>query len=205
MPNQAEEVHYVDARAQITKVVVGSMDNNVFVVRCHTSGEALLVDAANEPEVLLDLAERLGVKQVVQTHGHGDHIQAIPAMRAAGYRVAVNPEDASMLPAYDDLLDDDQMFEVGELRVRAMHTPGHTWGSMCFAVEGSPVVLSGDTLFPGGPGATRFVHSNFDRIMESVDRLMEFPDETRVLPGHGASTTIGAERPHVEEWRARGW
>lgn len=198
-------MHYRDERAEITKVVVGTMDNNVFVVRCRQSGEGLMVDAANEPDVLLDLCRHLGVQKIVQTHGHGDHIQAVPELRNAGYRVSVKEEDAGMLPGYDELLHDDALLDVGVLRVRALHTPGHTWGSMCFVVEGSPVVLSGDTLFPGGPGATRFVHSSFDRIMQSVDRLMEFPDETRVLPGHGASTTIGAERPHVEEWRARGW
>ncbi len=201
MPN----VPYEDERVEITKVVVGHMDNNVYVVRCRQTGEGLMVDAANEPDLLLDLCERLDVQRIVQTHGHRDHIQAVPALREAGYRVSVNEADAEMLPGSDDLLDDGDRLEVGELRVRALHTPGHTWGSMCFVVEGSPVVLSGDTLFPGGPGATRFAHSSFERIMQSVDRLMELPDETRVLPGHGASTTIGEERPHVEEWRARGW
>jgi glyoxylase-like metal-dependent hydrolase (beta-lactamase superfamily II) len=205
MPVEPPEVHYEDERVEITKVVVGHMDNNVFVVRCRRNGAGLLVDAANEPGVLLDLCEQLDVQTIVQTHGHGDHIQAVPALREAGYRVSVNQNDADMLPGYDELLEDNQLLEAGELRVRALHTPGHTWGSMCFAVEGSPVLLSGDTLFPGGPGATRFVHSSFDRIMQSVDRLMAFPDETRVLPGHGASTTIGTQRPHVEEWRARGW
>ncbi|MDQ6927809.1 MAG: MBL fold metallo-hydrolase [Actinomycetota bacterium] len=205
MPTEPPNVHYEDERLQITKVVVGSMDNNVFVVRCRGTGAAMMVDAANESTVLLDLCERLNVERVVQTHGHGDHIHAVPALREAGYRVGVKEEDANMLPAYDELLEADQEIEVGALSVKALHTPGHTWGSMSFVVEGSPVLLSGDTLFPGGPGATRFVHSSFERIMESVDRLMELPDETRVLPGHGASTTIGAERPHVEEWRARGW
>ncbi|HEX8771448.1 MAG TPA: MBL fold metallo-hydrolase [Acidimicrobiales bacterium] len=205
MPTEAPNVHYRDERAEITKVVVGSMDNNVFVVRCRRSGAGLMVDAANEADVLLDLCGRLNVQTVVQTHGHGDHIQAVPPLRQAGYCIRVHQSDAHMLPGYDDLLQDEDVLEVGELRVRALHTPGHTWGSMCFAVEGSPVLLSGDTLFPGGPGATRFVHSSFDRIMESVDRLMELRDDTRVLPGHGASTTVGTERPHVEEWRARGW
>lgn len=202
MPN----VHYEDERAEITKVVVGHLDNNVFFVRCRRTGESLMVDAANDPDVLLDLCERLNVQRIVQTHGHGDHIQAAPAMRRAGYRISVHAEDADMLPAYDDLLGDDEVIEVGHLSILALHTPGHTRGSMCFQVGGSPVLLSGDTLFPGGPGATRFVHSSFETIMESVDGLFSrFPDETLVLPGHGASTTIGVERPHVEEWRARGW
>jgi glyoxylase-like metal-dependent hydrolase (beta-lactamase superfamily II) len=199
-------LHYQDDRAEITRVVVGPMNNNVYVVRCRRAGEGLMVDAANEPAVLLDLARRLDVQRIVQTHGHRDHIGAIPAMRRAGYEVSVRQEDADMLPGYDALLDDGQAISIGELTVRAIHTPGHTWGSMSFEMEGSPVLLSGDTLFPGGPGATRFTHSSFEKIMESVDGLLaRFPDETAVMPGHGASTTIGRERPHVEEWRARGW
>lgn len=205
MPTEPPNVPYEDDWVEITRVVVGHMDNNVYVARCRKTGEGLMVDAANEPDVLLDLCERLDVQRIVQTHGHRDHIQAVPTLREAGYGVSVHEADAAMLSGYDYLLDDDERLQVGELRVRALHTPGHTWGSMCFLIEGSPVVLSGDTLFPGGPGATRFVHSSFERIMQSVDRLMELPDETRVLPGHGASTTIGEERPHVEEWRERGW
>jgi glyoxylase-like metal-dependent hydrolase (beta-lactamase superfamily II) len=205
VPNAPASVHYEDDRVEITKVVVGPMDNNVFFVRCRRTGTSLMVDAANEPPVLLELCRRLNVGIVVETHGHSDHIQAVPALRQAGYKIRVREEDSDMLPAYDELLHDEQAIEVGALTVRAMHTPGHTWGSTCFAVEGAPVLLSGDTLFPGGPGATRFSHSSFEAIMQSVDRLMTWPDETRVLPGHGESTTIGVERPHVEEWRARGW
>ena len=111
-----------------------------------------------------------------------------------------------MLPSYDQILEDDAVVVVGRLRLRTIHTPGHTPGSMCFLVEGSPVLFSGDTLFPGGPGNTTFPGGDFPTIIESVtSRLFTLPSETRVLPGHGAPTTIGTERPHLQEWIDRGW
>ena len=165
-------MHYEDEQVEIHKVVVGPLDNNVFVVRCRQSGEALLVDAANEHEQLLQLCRDLGVRKVVETHGHWDHIQAVPQLREAGYEVAVRAEDAAMLPSYDLLLDDDAVVEVGRLRLRTIHTPGHTPGSMCFLIEGSPVLLSGDTLFPGGPGNTATELGDFPTIITSIERRL---------------------------------
>ncbi len=111
-----------------------------------------------------------------------------------------------MLDAYDYLLEDESVIAVGRLRLHTILTPGHTPGSMCFRVEGSPVLFSGDTLFPGGPGATGFPGGDFERIIESLDRrLFPLPVDTLVLPGHGDDTTIGAERPHLDEWIERGW
>jgi glyoxylase-like metal-dependent hydrolase (beta-lactamase superfamily II) len=200
-------VHYQDEQVEIHKVVVGPFDNNVFVVRCRQTGDALLVDAANEHEQLLELCQRLGVRKVVETHGHWDHIQAVPQLREAGYEVAVRAEDADMLPSYDLLLEDDDLLEVGRLRLRTIHTPGHTPGSMCFLIEGSPVLLSGDTLFPGGPGNTATELGDFPTIIESIERRIfaPLPPDTLVLPGHGQDTKIGAELPHLDEWVARGW
>lgn len=199
-------LHYKDGRVEVHKVVVGPVDNNVFVVRCKRTGDAVLLDAANEHERLLELCQRLGVRTVLETHGHWDHIQAIPQLRDAGYRVHVTPGDAEMLDAYDELLEDDDVIEVGDLRLHTILTPGHTPGSICFRLEGSPLLFSGDTLFPGGPGATKFPGGDFDTIIESIDRrLFTLPPETLVLPGHGADTTIGTERPHLDEWIGRGW
>jgi len=200
-----ETLHWKDAQAEVHKVVVGPMDNNVFVLRCRETGDAVLLDAANEHERLLDLCQALGVRTVLETHGHWDHIQAVPAVRDAGYEVGVTAADAEMLESYDYLLEDDSVVEVGRLRLHTMATPGHTPGSMCFRLEGSPLLFSGDTLFPGGVGNTKF-GGDFPTIIESVSmRLLSLPEETLVLPGHGDDTTIGTERPHLDEWIERGW
>jgi glyoxylase-like metal-dependent hydrolase (beta-lactamase superfamily II) len=179
----------------------------VFVVRCKATGDAVLLDAANEHERLLELCQTLGVRKVLETHGHWDHIQAVPAVRDAGYEVGVTAEDAAMLPSYDFVLEDDSVIEVGRLRLRTIATPGHTPGSMCFLIEGSPVLLSGDTLFPGGPGATKFPGSSFPQIIKSIDERIfsKIDPATIVMPGHGDDTTIGKEQPHLQEWIERGW
>jgi len=198
--------HYEDEQVTITKLVVGPYDNNVFVARCRHTGQAILIDAANEAEKILDLCRRLNVQKVLETHGHADHIQAVPAVREAGYDVWVTAEDAAMLPGYDFLLEDGQVTEVGRLRLHNLHTPGHTPGSICFRIEGSPVVFSGDTLFPGGPGATRPPLGHFPTIIRSIEeRMFPLPADTIVMPGHGLDTTIGTEQPHLREWIDRGW
>ena len=199
-------LHFKDSELEIHKVVVGPMDNNVFVLRCRQSGEGLLIDAANEHELLLDLCKNLNVQQVIETHGHWDHIQAVPQDRDAGYSVHITQEDAHMLDSYDEILEDDCVISVGRIKLETILTPGHTPGSMCFKVSNKPILFSGDTLFPGGPGATQFEGGNFEKIIESIDkRLFILDKETVVLPGHGENTTIGDERPHLDEWVDRGW
>ncbi len=207
-PQPSTTLHWSNADVEVHRVVVGPYDNNVFVVRCRSTGDAALIDAANEHEQLLELCQHLGVRRVLETHGHWDHIQAVPAMREAGYEVAVTKLDAPKLAevGYDVFIDDAEVIEVGRLRLHAIHNPGHTPGSISFQVEGTPLLFSGDTLFPGGPGNTSFEDADFDTIIQSIDsRLFTFPDETLVLPGHGTDTTIGAERPHLAEWVTRGW
>jgi len=200
-------IDYQDTAVEVHRVVVGPLDNNVYIVRCRETGESLLIDAANEHDLLLELCRDLHVGQVVETHGHWDHIQAVEAVRNAGIDVAVTQADAAMLPSYDQILDDESVVPVGRLRVATIATPGHTPGSMSFAVEGTPLLFTGDTLFPGGPGNTSFENADFATIIRSIEgRLFgAFGADTLVLPGHGSSTTIGTESPHLDEWVARGW
>ena len=201
-------LHWHDTNVEVHKLVVGPFDNNVFVIRCRATGDAVLIDAANEHEKLLELCTQLGVRRVLETHGHWDHIQAIPAMREAGYEVAVTAADAPRLKdvGYDVFIDDAEVIEVGNLRLLAIHNPGHTEGSISFAVADTPLLFTGDTLFPGGPGNTALEGGDFATIIQSIDnKLFTFPPDTIVLPGHGLDTTIGAERPHLQTWVDRGW
>lgn len=202
----ARPAHYETSDVRIDKLVVGPFENNVFVVRSKGTGEAVIIDAANEHALLLEVARATGVRRVLTTHGHWDHVQAVTQMRDAGIDVGIAPDDAAMLPSYDFVIPDEDVIEVGDLRLRTIHTPGHTPGSTCFLLDGHPVLFSGDTLFPGGPGNTSFEGGDFDTIIRSIDRrLFTLPAGTLVLPGHGLDTTVGAERPHLQEWVDRGW
>jgi len=200
-------LHYEDSLVEVHKVVVGPVDNNVFVIRCKQTGDAVMVDAANEHELLLEMCRDLGVRQVVETHGHWDHIQAVPAVRDAGYAVSVSAADAGMLPSYDLLIEDGSVLEVGRLRLEAIANPGHTPGSVSFFLHDTPLLFSGDTLFPGGPGNTKLEGSDFPTIIRSIEQRLfsRFGPDTIVLPGHGDDTTIGNESPHLQEWIDRGW
>jgi len=200
-------IDYQDTAVEVHRVVVGPVENNVYIVRCRQTGDSLLIDAANEHDLLLELCRDLNVHQVVETHGHWDHIQAVEAVRNAGIDVAVTRADAAMLPSYDQILEDESVVTVGHLRVATIATPGHTPGSMCFAVEGTPLLFTGDTLFPGGPGNTSFEDADFSTIIRSIEGRIfaAFGPDTLVLPGHGNGTTVGSESPHLDEWVGRGW
>ena len=198
--------HYETSDVRIDKYVVGPVENNVFVIRCKSTGEALLIDAANEHDLLLDVCRAANVRKVLTTHGHWDHIQAVTQVRDAGIDVGISAEDASMLPSYDFNLNDGQIVEVGDLKLETIHTPGHTPGSLCFKLEGHPLVFSGDTLFPGGPGNTQLPGGDFEQIIQSIEsRLFSLPGEMRVLPGHGLNTDLASEVPALDSWIERGW
>ncbi|MCL4313616.1 MAG: MBL fold metallo-hydrolase [Actinobacteria bacterium] len=197
----------------VYKFVVGPFDNNVYVVQSKVSGGSVLIDAAAEPKRLVDICRDLRVTAVLQTHGHADHIQAVPELRRAGFRVGIGSGDADRLPnEHDWIIDDGELIDIGGgVELEAIHTPGHTPGSLCFLlVDGqraADILFSGDTLFPGGPGNTSLAGGDFATIIESIrTRLFaRMPESTLVLPGHGVHTTIGTERPHLTEWIARGW
>jgi len=202
----ARRAHFEDSGVRIDKLIVGPFENNAFVVRCTNTGEAVIIDAANEHELLLDVSRATGVRRVLTTHGHWDHIQAVTVLRNAGIDVGIAEADAAMLPSYDFLIPDDSVIEVGDLRFRTILNPGHTPGSTSFLLEDHPVLFTGDTLFPGGPGNTQSPEGDFPLIIESIDRrLFTLDPDLLVLPGHGLDTTVGNERPHLQEWVDRGW
>ncbi|WP_436736388.1 MBL fold metallo-hydrolase [Streptomyces sp. BBFR102] len=196
----------------ISKVAVGAMDNNAYLLRCRATGEQLLIDAAAEPETLLGLIGRDSVASVVTTHRHGDHWQALAEVVAAtGARTQAGRYDAEGIPVPTDvLLDDGDTVRVGRVELTVRHLVGHTPGSIALVYDdphGHPHVFTGDCLFPGGVGNTRQDPDAFARLLSDVETKIfaALPDETWVYPGHGHDTTLGAERPQLPAWRERGW
>jgi glyoxylase-like metal-dependent hydrolase (beta-lactamase superfamily II) len=195
----------------ITKLAVGPMDNNAYFLKCNNTGEVVLIDAANEPDRLLAVLGDDRLQRVVTTHQHFDHWQGLPEVYAAtGAPVTAHPADAGALPVQPvDEVEDGGTVAVGDCRLSVIHIVGHTPGSIALLFEAAdrPHLFTGDCLFPGGVGNTEKDPARFSSLINDVstkifDRL---PDETWVYPGHGGDTTLGAERPHLQEWRERGW
>ncbi len=197
-----------------THVVAGrsiELENNAWLLG--DDEQCLVVDAPHDADAIVEAVAGRRVRAIACTHAHGDHVRLAPEVgRRLGAPVLLHPAD---LPVWcgvhevaepDGPLADGQVLEVAGVEVEVCHTPGHTPGSVCLRVPALGAVLSGDTLFPGGPGATRAPFGDFPAIIASIrDRLFTLPPETRVLPGHGATTTVGTEAPHLPEWIARGW
>ena len=196
----------------ITKLQVGPMENNAYLLRDTATGDGLLIDAANEADRLLDLVGPAGITTVVTTHQHPDHWQALAAVvTATGARTAAHPLDAAGLPVPVDIeVGHEDTVAVGSSTLSVVHLRGHTPGSIALAYEdptGLTHLFTGDSLFPGGPGNTDKDPERFGALITDLeDRVFGvFADPTWVYPGHGNDTTIGAERPSVPTWRARGW
>jgi len=199
----------------ITKVAVGPLDNNAYLLRCQGTGELLLVDAANDAHTLLGLMDGTPLAMIVTTHRHWDHCAALQAVRrATGARTAAHPDDAGALPVpVTDLVRHGDTITVGDAELSVIHLRGHTPGSvaLCYDAGGEladePHLFTGDSLFPGGPGNTEQDPKRFGQLMDDLEARVfaKLPDSTWIYPGHGKDTTLGVERPHVPEWRARGW
>ncbi len=189
----------------VARVVVGPLDNNVYLVKCTTTGSALIVDAADEPDAIVALAHDADITAVLTTHGHWDHHQAADAVsESLSAPTMLHPDDVHIAGRSFDIDTAEGMLDIGAVEARVLLTPRHTPGSVCLALPG--VVLTGDTLFPGGPGATRFPYSSFDTIITSITtHLLIMHDDTVVLPGHGDATTIGNERGQLQQWIERRW
>ncbi|WP_433295765.1 MBL fold metallo-hydrolase [Pseudonocardia sp. CA-142604] len=198
----------------ITKLSVGPMDNNAYLLVCRATNEALLIDAANEPDQLADLVgaspNRPELQHLVTTHRHADHWQALGAVAGMFQtRQIAHPLDAPELPIpMDELVEQGDTVRFGEIELEVVHLRGHTPGSIALVYRGGdhPHIFTGDSLFPGGPGKTAGP-AEFTSLMNDLEERVfgPLPDETWVYPGHGDDTTLGAERPSLPEWRARGW
>ncbi|SNT20443.1 Glyoxylase, beta-lactamase superfamily II [Rhodococcoides kyotonense] len=198
----------------ITKISVGPMDNNAYLVVCSTSGQALLIDAANDAPRLSQLLDENAptLSLIVTTHQHADHWQALEDIAAGtASPTAAHSLDAEPLPVTPDrLLADGDTVVVGELTLNVIHLTGHTPGSIALALtddkSGVTHLFTGDSLFPGGVGKTSGA-DEFTSLLDDVSTKLfdRYGDSTIVYPGHGKDTTLGAERPHLDEWRERGW
>jgi glyoxylase-like metal-dependent hydrolase (beta-lactamase superfamily II) len=198
------------AALTVTKLSVGPMDNNAYLLRCHRTGEQLLIDAAAEPERLIALAGSAGLTTVVTTHRHPDHWSALTeVVKATRANSLAHADDADEIPTVTATLHDGDTVTVGDCRLEVIHIVGHTPGSVALLLRdtgGAPHLFTGDSLFPGGPGRTRDPRS-FASLMGDLEAKIfgRLPDDTWFYPGHGNDSTLGAERPAIPAWRARGW
>lgn len=195
----------------ISKLAVGPMDNNVYLLRCRRTGEQLLIDAADEGARILDLIGPDGVATVVTTHAHPDHWRALQEVLDATDATSVaHTADADAIGArVDRTVVDGDIISVGDCALEVVHLVGHTPGSIALLYadpQGEPHLFTGDCLFPGGVGKT-WTPEGFDTLFAAVrDKVFgRLPDETWVYPGHGNDTTLGAERPSLPAWEARRW
>jgi glyoxylase-like metal-dependent hydrolase (beta-lactamase superfamily II) len=197
----------------ISKLAVSDMANNAYLLRDTATGEALLVDAAADPEALRSLIGDADVRTVVTTHGHWDHHRALPEVVAdTGAVTVAHAADAADLPVpVQRTVTHGDTVTVGEQSLEVIHLRGHTPGSIALVWRGpgdaGVHLFTGDSLFPGGVGNTQQDAERFASLIDDVEQRLfaALPDETWVYPGHGADTTLGAERPHLGEWRERGW
>ncbi len=212
---------------RISKLSVGPMDNNAYLLTCTATGDSLLIDAANEADRILELTNGTSLRRVLTTHRHGDHWQALSeVVQRTGAATSAHPLDSAELAVpITQPVEHGDTVSVGHVTLRVIHLRGHTPGSIALLWDqdgqqshpsqdsgqlrpaAPPHLFTGDSLFPGGPGNTFGSTENFVSLMDDLEARVfaDLPDDTWVYPGHGSDTTLGTERPHLAEWRARGW
>ncbi|MEV4326924.1 MBL fold metallo-hydrolase [Microbispora rosea] len=192
----------------ISKIEVGGFGNNAYLLRCTETGDGLLIDAAAEPDRLIELIGDMPISSIVTTHRHPDHWGALEEVaRATGAQTVAHPLDAPELPVeVTREVEHGDRVTVGVVTLDVIHLRGHTPGSIALLYQDRHL-FTGDSLFPGGVGNTQKDPARFEQLFtDVVERIFDrLPDETWVYPGHGKDTTLGAERPHLPEWKARGW
>ena len=204
---------------RITKVAVDEkMSNNCYLLRCLSTGEQVLIDAAAEPDTLLPLIGADGLRTVITTHRHWDHHRALRAVvDATGADVVAGAPDADAITEQTEVavqrrLEHGDTVRVGASTLEVIAIAGHTPGSIALLLDerprgGHPHLFTGDSLFPGGVGNTFGDADAFVQLITDVEERVfdRLPDDTWFYPGHGNDSTLGAERPHLAEWRERGW
>ncbi len=199
---------------EIRWIAVSDMENNVYLVTHRDSGTRLLVDAADDWSAIKQFIGDAPVERVLTTHRHWDHVRALAdALADTGAVSAAGEYDADAIEeesgaVITERLKHGETITVGDVAIEIVHLRGHTPGSIALIIRDGDdtVLISGDSLFPGGPGKT-WSPEDFTSLMADLrTRIFDvLPDSTVVLPGHGAHTTIGTERPHLDEWQERGW
>jgi glyoxylase-like metal-dependent hydrolase (beta-lactamase superfamily II) len=193
-----------DGRLLLVKLgPLGPVSNNAYIIAATATNDALIVDAPAESEQVVAAARGLNVRSIIVTHRHRDHWAGIDAL-LDGINAPVYCHEAdrdSYLSYVEDVLDHDDEVELGGLKLRVVHTPGHTAGCICLHL--GEHLIAGDTLFPGGPGRTRSPEDLAQEIDSIVNRLYALPDNTLVYPGHGANTTIAASKAEYAVYAAK--
>ncbi len=188
---------------QIKKIELGPFGTNAYVLICRETKDSVLVDAPGEADKILERLEGTNPKYILMTHDHSDHVGVLLKLKSVlNIKVAAHAADTTNLPVPPDiLLNDGDVVSFGNIRLKVLHTPGHTPGSLCFFT--SKYLISGDTIFPGGPGKT-WSAADFRQIIDSItNKIIQLPDDILVYPGHGDSTVLGKEKKAFEVFSSR--
>lgn len=192
---EQEYIIYSHLKKEIKRLSVGFLENNCYILKCAHTGETIIIDPAAEAERILAEIDREKVRYILITHGHKDHIGALEEVREKTRgQVGIHALDARALRTPPDFfLNDGQAIEAGNIKIKVLHTPGHSPGAVCFLIDN--LLFSGDTIFPNGPGNTSIPGADYHKILDSIHKkIFTLPEDTIIYPGHGQETTVGKEK-----------